>query len=135
MKLENIVKQIEPNVKELVRDGYNYTIIINDKGVRLRRYKRLVKRKRSLFSEEQARKIRLFKTAVKEKTGVMYISSLLAELVGEMEKHHLAEFDRERAVLLAQMYNNVGVKLMEEIKSVGKINDKGRRSIRGPESA
>ena len=126
---DTIVNMVKSSVeiKKLLGE-YKFKIVIGKEGVSIRQCKILVKRKISVISKEDIARRELLRNAVRDRTGVLYISGLVQQLLKEIRKHHLGKYDERIQGSLGVLYGKLSETLVKEVKS-GKGIEQNRNRV------
>lgn len=127
------------SVKNLIKTGRRYVIAISADGIKMSEYKALRKKKKPVFTKEEVEKRELIRNAIKDKTGVLFISGLLLQVLKEIKKHRLLKFDGKTQGVLNPLYIKTIETLGREVDDVtegeGRIERKRGRIISVAKSA
>ena len=131
----NIVEG-DKKLNSLIQEGNVYKITISIKGIGLTAHRLLKKRKKPNFTKEETERRNLLRTAIRDKTGAIFISGLVLQLIKEIKKHRLAKFDERTQGALNPLYVKVAEILEKEVydvdKGQGRIERKRGRLIEAP---
>ena len=131
LRIRETIGQIvgrDEEIKSLIKEGRVYRITIGVKGIELTEHKLLKKRKKPNFTKEEIERRNLLRDAIKDKTGVIFISGLLTQLLREIKKHRFRKFDDRTRKVLGGLYNETIKDLGKELKN-GKGIEQNRNRI------